>query len=148
MKYHQFIEFRKHDHHFQVQTVPTNCLIVLLATNATSEHSFSTLRQIKFYLGSPIKQRNLNHLIILHYHQEMTDKLYLKCIANECILKVKPEDVSLLICVTIPGPTRAYALPSTNCQGPTINCQGPTIARSSLAWPDNYLRTGTLLLPV
>ena len=29
----------------------------------------------------------LNHLMILHYHQEMTDRLDLKCIANEYIMK-------------------------------------------------------------
>ena len=62
-------------------------LLVLPATNATSERSFSALRRIKSYLRSTMTQARLNHLIILHYHQEMTDELDLKCIANEYILK-------------------------------------------------------------
>ena len=62
-------------------------LLVLPATNATSEHSFSTLRQIKSYLRSTMTQARLNHLMILHYHQEMTDELDLKSIANDYILK-------------------------------------------------------------
>ena len=62
-------------------------LLVLPATNVTSEHSFSALRRIKSYFLSTMTQARLNHLMIFHYHQEMTDKLDLKCIANEYILK-------------------------------------------------------------
>ena len=62
-------------------------LLVLPATNATSERSFSALRRIKSYLRSTMTQARLNHLMILHYHQEMTDELDLKSIANEYILK-------------------------------------------------------------
>ena len=62
-------------------------LLVLPATNVTFEHSFSALHRIKSYLQSTMTQARLNHLMILHYHQEMTDKLDLKCIANEYILK-------------------------------------------------------------
>ena len=62
-------------------------LVVLPATNATSERCFSALRRIKSYLQSIMTQARLNHLMILHYHQEMIDKLDLKCIANEYILK-------------------------------------------------------------
>ena len=64
-----------------------NLLLVLPATNATSECSFSALRQIKSYLRSTMTQARLNHLMILHYHQDMTDKLNLESIANEYILK-------------------------------------------------------------
>ena len=62
-------------------------LVILPATNATSERSFSALRRIKSYLRSTMSQARLNHLMILHYHQEMTDRLDMKCIANEYILK-------------------------------------------------------------
>ena len=62
-------------------------LLVLPSTNATSERSFSALRRIKSYLRSTMTQARLNHLMILHYHQEMTDELDLKYIANEYILK-------------------------------------------------------------
>ena len=44
-------------------------LIVLPATNATSERSFSALRRVKSYLRSTMTQARLNHLMILHYHQ-------------------------------------------------------------------------------
>ena len=47
-------------------------LVILPATNATSERSFSALRRIKSYLRCTMSQARLNHLMILHYHQEMT----------------------------------------------------------------------------
>ena len=62
-------------------------LVILPAANATSERSFSALRRIKSYLRSTLSQARLNQLMILHYHQEMTDRLDMKCIANEYILK-------------------------------------------------------------
>ena len=62
-------------------------LVILPATNATSERSFSALHRIKSYLRSTMSQARLNHLMIPHYHQEMTDRLDMKCIANEYILK-------------------------------------------------------------
>ena len=62
-------------------------LDILPATNATSERSFSALRRIKSYLRSTMTQARLNHLMILHYHQVKADRLDMKCIANEYILK-------------------------------------------------------------
>ena len=58
-------------------------LLVLPATNATSERSFSALRRIKSYLRSTMTQARLNHLMVLHYHQDIADKLDLKIIGNE-----------------------------------------------------------------
>ena len=60
-------------------------LMILPATNATSERSFSALRRIKSYLRSTMTQARLNHLMILHYHQDITDSLDLNSIANEYI---------------------------------------------------------------
>ena len=57
-------------------------LIVMPATNCTSERSFSALRRIKSYLRSTMSQARLNHLMVLHYHQDMTDNLDLKTIVN------------------------------------------------------------------
>ena len=54
-------------------------LLVLPATNATSERSFSALP----YLRSTMTQARLNHLMVLHYHQDIADKLDLKIIGNE-----------------------------------------------------------------
>ena len=62
-------------------------LMILPAMNATSERSLSALQRIKSYLRNRMTQARLNHLMILHYHQDMTDSLDLKCIANEYITK-------------------------------------------------------------
>ena len=51
-------------------------LIVLSATNTTSERPFSALRCIKSYLRSTMTQARLNHLMILHYHQDL-------CLSNK-----------------------------------------------------------------
>jgi hypothetical protein len=62
-------------------------LLMILPTNATSERSFSALRRIKSYLKNTMSQERLNHLMILHYHQDITDSLDLKSIANDHITK-------------------------------------------------------------
>ena len=62
-------------------------LLILPATNATSERSYSALYHIKSYLRSTMTQARLNHLMILHYHQDVTDKLDLKLVGNEYISK-------------------------------------------------------------
>ena len=62
-------------------------LLILPATNATSERSFSALRRIKTYLRNTMTQARLNHLMVLQYHQEKCDKLNLECIANDYIKK-------------------------------------------------------------
>lgn len=60
---------------------------ILPATNATSEKSYSALRRIKSYLRSTMTQARLNHLMVLHYHQDRCDSLDLKAIANNYIIK-------------------------------------------------------------
>ena len=60
-------------------------ILVMPATNATSEHSFSSLRRIKTYLRSTMTQNRLNHLLLLHVHKEHTDSLELKSIINKFI---------------------------------------------------------------
>ena len=52
-------------------------LLVMPATNATSERSFSPLCRIKSYLHSTMNQERLNHLMILHIHREHTNKFKL-----------------------------------------------------------------------
>ena len=58
-------------------------ILVLPATNATSEHSFSALRRIKNYLRSTMSQSRLNHLMLLYYHQDLTDELNMKEVASD-----------------------------------------------------------------
>ena len=45
-------------------------LLVMPATNATSERSFSAMQRVKSYLRSTMGQERLNHLMTLHVHKE------------------------------------------------------------------------------
>lgn len=60
-------------------------LLVMPATNAISERSFSALRRVKSYLRSTMNQDRLTHLMVLHIHKELTDKLDLISIANDFV---------------------------------------------------------------
>ena len=52
-------------------------------TNATAERSFSTLRRLKTYLRSTMTEKRLNHLIFMHIHTDLTDKLDLNEVLTE-----------------------------------------------------------------
>lgn len=54
-------------------------VLVMPATNATSERSLSALRRVKNYLRSTMLQERLNYLMLLHVHNDKTDKLDIKC---------------------------------------------------------------------
>lgn len=58
-------------------------LLVMPATNASSERSFSALRRVKMYLRATMTQEQLNHMMILHVHKDSTDSLDLKKGVNE-----------------------------------------------------------------
>ena len=60
-------------------------ILVLPATNAISERSFSGMRRIKSFLRTTMTQKRLNHLMILHIHKMLTDNLCVKRIANEFV---------------------------------------------------------------
>ena len=60
-------------------------ILVMPATNAVSERSFSALRRVKTYLRSTMKQTRLNHLMILRVHKDITDSLNLNEIGNEFV---------------------------------------------------------------
>ena len=60
-------------------------IMVMPATNATSERFFSALRCLKNYLRTTIFQQWLNHLMILHIDKERTDNLDLKLVLNNFI---------------------------------------------------------------
>ena len=60
-------------------------ILVMPATNATSERSFSALRRVKSYLRSTMTQQRLNNLMVLHVHKERTDSLNYIGIANELV---------------------------------------------------------------
>ena len=60
-------------------------LLVLPATNATSERSFSALRRLKTYLRTTMTQERLNNLMVLYVHKERLDELKLKKVAEEFV---------------------------------------------------------------
>ena len=60
-------------------------ILVMPATNSSSERSFSAMRRIKTYLRTTMKQERLNSLMVLHVHKDYTDKLHLLDIANDFV---------------------------------------------------------------
>ena len=60
-------------------------ILVLPATNATSERSFSTLQRIKTFLRSTMTQVRLNNAMLLHIYSNMTESLNLIDIGNDFI---------------------------------------------------------------
>lgn len=62
-------------------------VLIMPATNATSERSFSCLRRLKTYLRNSMSQARLNNLMILNIHRDKTDSLDLKAVAREFISK-------------------------------------------------------------
>ena len=60
-------------------------ILVIPATNAVSERTFSTLRRVKSYLRSTMSQSRLNHLILLKVHSQLTDQLDLIDVANSFV---------------------------------------------------------------
>ena len=61
-------------------------LVIIPATNATSERSFSALRRVKTYLRSTMGQERLNDLLLLHVHKAKTDSLDLVAVAKEFVV--------------------------------------------------------------
>ena len=56
-------------------------------SNAEAERSFSALRRLKTYLRSTMTQARLNHIAVLHAHQELVDKIDITEIAEQFISK-------------------------------------------------------------
>ena len=68
----------------QVGTV-LQLVLIMPATNATSERSFSTLRRVKTYLRNTMSQQRMNNLMLLHVHKDIVDSLELECVANDFV---------------------------------------------------------------
>ena len=58
-------------------------ILVMPATNATSERSFSALQRVKSYLRTTMIQLRLNNLMILNVHREALDAMDLEEIENK-----------------------------------------------------------------
>ena len=71
-------------HAFLSQVVYLAKLIMVMpASNAASERSFSTMRKIKTYLRSTMGQERFNNLMILNIYKEELDSIDLISIAKE-----------------------------------------------------------------
>lgn len=50
-------------------------MLILPATNAVSERSFSSLRRVKTYMRASMSQQRLNHLVLLHVYPQLTEDI-------------------------------------------------------------------------
>ena len=57
-------------------------MLVMPATNAVSERSFSALKRVKTYLRSTTGEGRLNHLMPLHVNKELADGIDMVEVAN------------------------------------------------------------------
>ena len=57
-------------------------LLVMPATNAVSERSFSAIKRVKTYLRSTTSYCRLNHLMVFHVHKDRKDSLNMIEVAN------------------------------------------------------------------
>jgi hypothetical protein len=60
-------------------------LLVIPASSATAERSFSRLRRLKTYLRSTVGEERLNHLLLLNVHQDQTDLIDLRDVARDFV---------------------------------------------------------------
>ena len=60
-------------------------ILIIPATNATSERSFSALRLLKSYLRTTTLQERLNYLMLLDVHKKRTDVLDMQAMVTEFI---------------------------------------------------------------
>ena len=60
-------------------------VLVMPASNALSERSFSALRCVKSFLRTTMSQARLNIIMTLHVHKSLTDNLSLLEVANEFV---------------------------------------------------------------
>ena len=71
-------------------------ILVMPATNATSERSFSALRRLKTWLRTTTSQARLNWCMLLHVHKERTDSLSLEELVNEFAILMRAEYICLV----------------------------------------------------
>ena len=60
-------------------------ILIIPATNAISERSFSALRLLKSYLRTTTIQERLNYLMLLDVHKKRTDVLDMQAVVTEFI---------------------------------------------------------------
>ena len=70
-------------------------IVVMPATNASSERLFSSLRRVNSYLKSTMTQTQLNSTMSLNVHKDRTDQLNLVDIGNEFIRELSSHRESI-----------------------------------------------------
>ena len=60
---------------FWCQKTLLRLYLTIPATLATSQHTFSALRQLKNYLRSTMNQAHLNNCLLMHCHESITNTL-------------------------------------------------------------------------
>jgi len=74
----------------------TRLMLVVPATSATAERSFSALRRLKTYSRATMGQPRLNSLLILHCHQDRAENLNLKAIFQKFVCACDQRSVLFL----------------------------------------------------
>ena len=75
---------------FSEVCIAMKLLLVMPATNACSERTFSALRRLKTHLRATISQQRLNNFMMLHIHKDETDSLNLAVVGNEFVSLREP----------------------------------------------------------
>jgi len=70
----------------QVETL-VRLLLVVPASSAEAERSFSALRRLKTWLRTTITQSRLNHICVLHVHNELVDTAVFLDVAKDFVNK-------------------------------------------------------------
>ena len=70
-------------------------LLTIPASSAETERSFSSLRRLKSYLHTTMKQQRLNHCTVLHEHQAALDNLDFNEIAQDFVDKCETRRATL-----------------------------------------------------
>ena len=73
-------------------------VLLLPATNASSERSFSALKRLKTALRNSMGQASLNSLLIMHVYKELTDILDIQKIISRCVMchgKRRERDIAI-----------------------------------------------------
>ena len=61
------------------------CILVLPASNAVSERSFSTLRRVLTHLRNRMNDEKLNAILMLHIHKNLTNSIDLQSIIRQFV---------------------------------------------------------------
>ena len=96
-------------------------VILLPATNASSEHSFSALNRLKTAWRPSMGQDRLNHLLLLHVHKQLTDGVDIQGVIKEFV-RCHPNRESLI--ATFWGVSTSIIVNTlVYCLKTEINCQ-------------------------